>query len=213
MASCLGARISFHDHRTQFSIYSILKLKQGDVIDLHLIHGQIYDDDNQYTTFTGKLLLMDYRPPDSNFNNSTLIFDSLAVFFYLKIKSFHNQRYEVVRFEKMVLNVGEAFNMSESTFIAPRTGIYEFSFAGIKTAQEFLSISLRLNGNGVTYVSADAPVSHEFHAPLYFHSILKIKKGDRVDIFLEKGDLMGPYNHFTGKLLFAVTNEKDTESL
>jgi len=217
MAASWSDKIDFHDHHTPFSIISILNLKQGDIIDLHLKWGHIYDDDNQYTTFTGKLLLMHHWPPESNFNITTATFHSLAVFFYVQGTRTFDQRSKGVPFEKMVLNVGEAFNMTENTFAAPSAGIYEFSFVGLKKTFDFelLFISLRLNGNAATNASADANESHSFRTPVYFHSILKMKKGDRVDIFLEKGGLYGinidPYNHFTGKLLFTVGNENEMD--
>ncbi len=91
--------------------------------------------------------------------------------------------------------------------------IYELSFVGIKTIRytEFLSIALRVNGIPVTYASADALKFHSFHTRVFFQSILKIKIGDRVDIFMEKEGLYDDndqHTHFTGKLLFAMNNEK-----
>lgn len=47
----------FHVIHAPFSIYSMLKLEKRDRIDLYLSHGHLYDDNNRYTTFTGKLLM------------------------------------------------------------------------------------------------------------------------------------------------------------
>jgi len=208
MANSWADRIDYHDHHTRFSLNSILKLKKGDVVDVYLGKGQIYDDDNQYTTFTGKLLLMEY-----SFNNTPSIFHSLAVFFNVQKTTQFSYPNEVVPFEKNILNVGEAFDMSESAFTAPREGIYEFSFVGIKTTHfEVLSISLRLNGNAVVYASVEAAEFHPFRTPLSFHSILKLRKGDRVELLLEKGGIYNDidcYTHFTGKLLFAIENKRE----
>jgi len=203
--------INYHHHHSPISINTILQVKQSDVVDLYLRKGQIYDtNDYHYTTFTGKLLVMNNQT--KNYFGSTN-FHSSAVFFNVQKTTEFSNRYEVVPFEKEVLNIGKAFNMSEKTFIAPREGIYEFSFFGLKTGDdaETFSMALRLNGKSVTYASADAPLNHGFHTPSSFHSILKMRKGDRVDLYLEMGvlyDSPDQYTHFTGKLIFAVDKKK-----
>ncbi len=60
MANSYAGWISNHDYHSQFSMNTILKLKKSDVVDLYLTKGHIYEDeDNQNTTFTGKLLSID----------------------------------------------------------------------------------------------------------------------------------------------------------
>jgi len=211
MANSWSDWIANHDYHSSISINTILEVDQWDVVDLYLANGQIYDNvDNHYTTFTGKLLLMDNQSKNS-LNNTT--FHSSTTFFNLQKTTKYSNHYEVVPFEKEVLNVGKAFNMSDLTFTAPREGIYEFSFLGLKThhPSEMFSLVLRLNSKSVTYASADALWDHAFHTPASIHALLKMKKGDRVDLVLEKGvlyDNTNQYTHFTGKLLFAVDKEK-----
>ena len=156
---------------------------------------------------------MDYQQLEKSIHNTSPIFNSLAVFFNVQKTTPFSKPNEVVPFEKQILNVGEAFDMNESAFIAPKEGIYEFSFAGIKTIRytELLSISLRLNGIPVTYASADTAKLHPFRTPIFLHSIFKMKKGDRADLFLETGgiyDEIDQYSHFTGKLLCAIENDE-----
>jgi len=199
---------SYHDFHSQFSISTILEVKQGDSVDLYLAKGKIYDNENQYTTFSGKLLSMS----QNSFNNYVPKFHSSDVIFNVqKTATFPNDD-EVVPFEKEVLNVGQAFNMSENTFTAPRGGIYEFRFFGLKTpTHNTLSVALRLNGHPVTYTSAEALNGHHLHTPFYLQCILKMEKGDSVDLFLEKGGIRdddNQFTHFTGKLLFAINENK-----
>ena len=211
MANSWSDWINYHDHHSPISINTILEVKRWDVVDLYLEKGQIYDNnDNHYTTFTGKLLLMNNQPKNSLNNTS---FYSSTVFFNVQKTTTFSNLYEVVPFEKEVLNVGKAFNMSDHSFKAPREGIYEFSFVGLKTgsASEMFSMALRLNGKSVTYASADALWEHGFRTLASFHAIVKMRKGDRVHLILEKGELLddtNQYTHFTGKLLFAVDKEK-----
>ncbi len=204
-----------YDYHTPFSIYSILDVEKGDVVDIFLENGQIFDDDNQYNTFTGKLLSIDYVPTDKRLNhNINSILPSYSVLFNVGLQLRFSTPNKVLPFETSILITGQEFNMSKSVFKAPMEGIYEFSFAGIKTirfTELLLSIALRLNDIPVTYVSADAVNLYPFRTPFSLHSIMKMKEGDRVDLLLLKGGIhdssMDHYTHFTGKLLFAVEDD------
>ncbi len=186
----------FHDIHTSFSIHSILKLEEKDRVDLYLSYGHLYDNNNRYTTFTGKLLKETNNQQDQ------------GVYFNVQKNASFTKMDATIPFEIEVLNVGKAFNLKQGYFTAPRGGIYEFIFNGIKTGsiQEFC-VALRLNGKPVGYAWADYVLSHNFNTPFSIHSILKAKKGDRVDLFNRgDGDLLDGIGnlttHFTGKLLF-----------
>ena len=108
--------------------------------------------------------------------------------------------------------------MKESVFIAPKSGIYEFNFDGHKTGDpKFLNISLRVNSKTATNTWSDymgfhprigTGFHHEFLNLISLHSILKLNKGDRIDVYIKQGVLhLGEYSNvvqpsqFTGKLL------------
>ncbi len=186
-----------HDFHTPYSINSILKAQKGDKISFYLLEGNVYDDSNRYTTYTGKLLM---EQPDTQTEFS-------AVYFNVQKSSPFNIADKVVPFEKEILNVGGAFNMKENTFTAPKGGIYEFNFKGMKNgALTYLVVALRVNGKPVAYAWAEYVNRHDHYTPFFLHSILKLKKGDRIDLFMEDGELLddlNQYSHFTGKLLFA----------
>ena len=86
--------------------------------------------------------------------------------------------------------------MKESVFIAPKSGIYEFNFDGHKTGDpESLNISLRLNGKDAVNAWSDfmghhpGYGDHDYRNLISMHSILKLKEGDRIDLFNRQGSL------------------------
>jgi len=189
-----------HNFHSPFSISSMLKLENGDRIDLFLVKGCLYDDRNNLTQFTGKLLV-----ENTNINKK-----EPAVYFNVQKNSSFATANAVIPFEVAVLNIGEAFSTTEHFFRAPKSGIYEFNAAGIKDAQQSnLRIALRLNGKPVTYVRADHVPEHWMLTPFFLHYIMKVKEGDRIDLFNvgERSMLFDDQRkstHFTGKLLFAT---------
>jgi len=109
----------------------------------------------------------------------------------------------VIRFNKDRLNMGGAMDISTGVFTAPKSGIYHFSVAILKEGYSLdpMWIYFRVNGIkiGGSAVGAAAPAT--------LHPILKLKKGDRVDLWKDNsygtleyrsGDLM---HHFSGWLL------------
>ncbi len=185
-----------HKFHTPFSMHSILKVGKGDQIELYLSRGNLFDDSNRYTIYTGKLLM---EQPE-------IQTDYLAVYFNVQKNASFSTADEVVPFEKELLNVGGAFNMKENTFTAPKGGIYEFNFKGMKNGElTYLVVALRLNGKPVANAWAESIKNHDFYTPFYLHSVLKMKKGDRIDLFMKQGTLLDDQyqnTHFTGKLLF-----------
>ncbi len=192
---------SFH---TPFSIYSILQLGKGDRIDLYLSSGNLYDDENHYTQFTGKLL-----KEISNNSDDHKASDPMAVYFNVQKNAEFSTPESIIPFEVEVLNHGEAFSsLKDNFFTAPRSGIYEFILKGYKAKDQLndLYLALRLNGKPITYVWADYVRGHKFYSPFVMHSIMRVKKGDRIDVYnAGAGVLLDDSfknTHYTGKLLF-----------
>jgi len=203
VANAIVDWVGNHQFHTSFSIYSILKAEKGDRIDLFLVDGCLYDDVNHYTTFTGKLL-MEYA------SNST---PADAVYFNAQKQEAFTTANAMIPFEFAVLNIGGALNLNGNSnghlFTAPRSGIYEFNVAGVKgQVQETLFIALRLNKQPVAHVWVDYASSHGLLTPFSLHSILKVKKGDTVDLFNVGGKGSETFDDgkrltkFTGKLLY-----------
>ncbi len=117
----------------------------------------------------------------------------------------------VVRFNMERLNIGRAMNVSTGVFTAPKSGIYHFSFSihkeGYSNMLEQLWIYFRLNGIKMgTSAISQGPLS----APATAQFVLKLKPGDRVDLWKPRSGTIGKCagtpvtetcNHFTGWLL------------
>ena len=104
----------------------------------------------------------------------------------------------VIRFNKERLNVGGAMNISTGVFIVPKAGIYHFSVTIAKEGYSFdaILIYFRVNGNKVGVASVGAAVTG---APATLQPTLKLKKGDRVDLW--KDNSLGTLEYRTGELI------------
>lgn len=126
-----------------------------------------------------------------------------GVYFYVQRNSSSVTRGpSLLRYTVQLLNVGGGMNRSTGVFTAPKPGFYHFDFVGVKPdVMGELIINLRVNGLSIgEFFSTTLPVS----VPVAIHSTLKLKRGDRVDIFVVKGALMlctANCIHFTGWLL------------
>ncbi len=129
-----------------------------------------------------------------------------GVYFYVQSagKSSNVER-GIIRFNEERLNIGGAMNLTSGVFKAPKAGIYYFSFSIGRHGYNFdlLTVNLRLNGYkiGMSVVGKGL-----FAAPTTFQSTLKLKKGDRVDLWKSTGGALDTFtdescHHFTGWML------------
>ncbi|NXG83161.1 CBLN4 protein, partial [Stercorarius parasiticus] len=109
-----------------------------------------------------------------------------------------------VAFSAILVNVGNFFTL-ESVFVAPRKGIYSFSFHVIKVYQsQTIQVNLMLNGKPVISAFAgDKDVTREAATN---GVLLYLDKEDKVYLKLEKGNLVGgwQYSTFSGFLVFPL---------
>jgi len=104
----------------------------------------------------------------------------------------------VIRFNKERLNVGGAMNISTGVFTITKAGIYHFSLTIAKEGYslEALWIHFRVNGNKIRMSGIGATVTG---APATLHPNLKLKKGDRVDLW--KDNSFGTLDYRNGELV------------
>jgi len=127
-----------------------------------------------------------------------------GVHFYVHKSCSASNENGIIRFDLVKLNMGNAYNKSAGVFKAPKSGVYQFAFNALNYPdfKDFLVVYLRVNGVniGITF-----SLSGLFQYPVSLHSTLKLKKGDRVDLYKARGQLdcndQELSSHFTGSLL------------
>ncbi len=108
-----------------------------------------------------------------------------------------------LRFESIKLNLGRGMNESTGIFTAPKPGVYHFHFFAQKNSLMPNSVFVHLRCNGRKEATS-VTSSGLYKFPVVIHSTLKLKKGDKVDIFNEFGYLdhtLPTTIHFSGFLL------------
>jgi len=137
---------------------------------------------------------------------------SIGIYFYVQRGNGPTSKDGVLRFHKEHLNIGKGMNISTGVFTVPKAGIYYFSFSIMKEGFSLPTLHIYLRVNrvkiGVATISS-GPIT----APATFQSTLKLKKGDRVDVWKSNSGTLGgctvlggeavepPCHHFTGWLL------------
>lgn len=129
---------------------------------------------------------------------------SPGVYFYVaRNKMEDDDKPKTIHFNKQLLNIGNAMDMSTGVFTVPTPGIYQFSFSMTKDGLAIgeLYVYLRLNSKNIGLAISNSG----FYAGLAsFQSILSLKKGDRIDLHKYKGKINDEsFNacHFTGMML------------
>ncbi len=110
---------------------------------------------------------------------------------------------KVLKFNFQLMNLGNAMNMSTGVFTGPVSGVYQFSFSISKygLSPNELYVHLRHNSKKIGVSISNAGI---FSGLSSFQSVIALKKGDRVDLYKEKGRIQDDVprcNHFSGMLL------------
>lgn len=125
------------------------------------------------------------------------------VYFYVQRNNKVPNSHGIVRFNMKTLIIGGGMNITSGVFIAPKSGIYQFNFFGLKKALDLEQLIVYLRHNSIR-VSGSSTAHGTVMFPVAIHATLKLKRGDRVDIYKEKGDFSHQEPNsvqFTGSLL------------
>uniref|UniRef100_A0A3P9MKQ3 Si:dkeyp-74b6.2 n=1 Tax=Oryzias latipes TaxID=8090 RepID=A0A3P9MKQ3_ORYLA len=116
-----------------------------------------------------------------------------------------SNRTMTIYFDQILVNVGAHFDPARSIFVAPRKGVYSFSFHVVKAYnRQTIQVSLVLNGWPVISAFAgDQDVTREAATNA---GLVMMERGDKAALKLERGNLMGgwKYSTFSGFLVFPL---------
>ncbi|XP_039996899.1 cerebellin-1 [Xiphias gladius] len=116
-----------------------------------------------------------------------------------------SNRTMTIYFDQILVNVGGHFDPARSIFVAPRKGVYSFSFHVVKVYnRQTIQVSLVLNGWPVISAFAgDQDVTREAATN---SGLVMMERGDKAYLKLERGNLMGgwKYSTFSGFLVFPL---------
>lgn len=124
-----------------------------------------------------------------------------SVYFSVTRNNIYSAANTIIPWELERLNIGGAMNLTTGVFRVPRDGIYYFSYTGVTNTWSGLEVYFRLDGqqHAMAYVSMT-----DKHMTASLQITHKLKRGNRVDLFLSKGALYefnGHHSQFTGLLL------------
>jgi len=129
-----------------------------------------------------------------------------SVHFYVQRQSDFDTEYTVIPFQVEQLNVGGAMDTKTGVFTAPVSGIYHFGFSCLMHAKSwYLDIFLQLNGNNIGVATSNTEqYGGKAYLTISMHSSLRLKKGDRINLYKHRGalrDSESRYTHFSGWLV------------
>ena len=126
---------------------------------------------------------------------------SRSVHFYLQRNTSSVTNKGILRFELARLNVGGAMNLSTGIFTVPLNGIYHFDFSGVmENVRETIAVYLQVKASFNQVISA---IGTNYVTGVLTGSF-RLKQGDRVNLYKDKGTLLDKQNfltHFTGWLV------------
>ncbi|KAL4657211.1 cerebellin-1-like [Arapaima gigas] len=116
-----------------------------------------------------------------------------------------SNRTMIIYFDQILVNVGGHFDQESSVFLAPRRGVYSFSFHVVKAYnRQTIQVSLMLNGwPMISAFAGDQDVTREAATNA---GLVIMERGDKAYLKLERGNLMGgwKYSTFSGFLVFPL---------
>ncbi|XP_039566952.1 cerebellin-2 [Passer montanus] len=116
-----------------------------------------------------------------------------------------SNRTMTIYFDQVLVNIGNHFDLTSSIFVAPRKGIYSFSFHVVKVYNR-QTIQVSLMQNGYPVISAFAGDQDVTREAASNGVLLLMEREDKVHLKLERGNLMGgwKYSTFSGFLVFPL---------
>ena len=108
-------------------------------------------------------------------------------------------------FDKVVLNVGDAYDPESGTFTAPKSGYYAFFFSGQKHKNSSW-IEIYVKKNGASEFQILDPPKYDEKRNINSHFVLQLNENDEVNLEIHNGDISNGEKRvtFTGHLISAI---------
>ena len=128
---------------------------------------------------------------------------SSPVYFHVQRRSTYSSVGTTIPFDITQVNVGGGMNINSGIFTAPKSGIYFFSFTGLKEyANNYAAVDLYHNSNHITTAAGTAVTGHLTKT---LSSTLSLRSGDQISLRLTYGQLhdieQDHYTNFNGIML------------
>jgi C1q-related factor len=124
-----------------------------------------------------------------------VVFKSSPVYFHVQRSSTYSSVGTTIPFQIERLNVGGGMNLASGIFTAPKSGIYFFSFTGLKQYDNvYAAVDLYHNSNHITTAAGTAVNGHLTET---LSSTLSLKSGDQISLRLTYGQLHDNSDHYT----------------
>ena len=110
----------------------------------------------------------------------------------------------IVTYQGVNVNVGDAMDYKEGIFTAPHDGVYMFSFTAVKIENSF-DLRFLMQRNGVVVTTTYGSSEGDTSITLSMFVILQLNRGDRMTIQHHTGTSydtqLEMFTHFSGALL------------
>jgi C1q-related factor len=128
---------------------------------------------------------------------------SSPVYFHVQRNSTYDSVGTTIPFQIERVNVGGGMNITSGIFTAPKSGIYFFSFTGVKTQLADNELAVELYHN-TDYITRGFGTAASGYLTATLSSTLSLKSGDKISLLIGSGQLHdNQFNHtnFNGMLL------------
>ena len=126
-----------------------------------------------------------------------VVVKSSPVYFHVQRNSSHGTGNTKIPFQIERLSVGGGMNITSGIFTAPKSGIYFFSFTGLKVnAASQLHVELYLNSIPITNALGEGSNGY---FTVVLSSTLVLKSGDQISLLLDSGQLYDNFYKFLYK--------------
>jgi C1q-related factor len=123
---------------------------------------------------------------------------SSPVYFHVQRNSSYLITGTKIPFDIERLNVGGGMNITSGIFTAPKSGIYFFSFTGVKYPQSNVNLDVDLYQNS-NQIARATGLNVVGYGPATLSSTLSLKSGDRISLQLTSAQL---YSDWFGHINF-----------